>query len=41
MHALDAVEIGENLPLRCVEDHELIGVRMRDIQPPTRWVKGL
>ena len=24
MHALEAVKIGDNLPLRCVEDHELV-----------------
>jgi hypothetical protein len=41
MHAREAVEIVNNLPLRCVENHELIGVHMRDVQPTARWIEGL
>jgi hypothetical protein len=40
MHPFEAIEIGDDLPLRGVEDHELVGVHVRYIEPSARWIEG-
>ena len=41
MHPFEAIEIGDDLPLRGLEDNKLIGIHVRDVQPTTQWVEGL
>ena len=41
MHAFKAVEISENLSLRCVEDNKLISVHVSDVETTARLIEGL
>jgi len=33
MHAFETVEVGDYLPFRRIENDELIGIHVRDVQP--------
>ena len=35
------VKICYDLPVGCIEDHQLICIHVRDVQPSARWIKAL
>jgi hypothetical protein len=41
VYALETIKIRYDLPLGCIEDHQLICVHVRDVQPSARWIKAL
>jgi hypothetical protein len=41
VYTLKSVKISYNLSLRCIEDHQLIRIHVRDVQPSTRRIEAL
>jgi hypothetical protein len=41
MHTRKAIQICNHSPLRRIENDQLIGVHVRDVQTPTRWIETL
>src|SRR5208337_3244621 len=41
MHAFETVEVGDNLPFRSIENNELIGIHVRDVQPAAQRIEAL